>query len=126
VTAERAFTLLLVEDQDDNRELIRQVVERMELGLIEAVDGLSGVALAQQELPDLILMDLSLPGMSGWEATSLLKADPTTAGIPIIAITAHAMEGDEQRAKNAGCDAFVTKPIRLVPLRQLLTTYLAK
>ncbi|MNS59123.1 Polar-differentiation response regulator DivK [compost metagenome] len=92
----------------------------MGLRLIEAGDGAEGVRMARQERPALILMDLSLPVLDGWAATAQLKGDPETAGIPIIALTAHAMHGDEQRAREAGCDGYVTKPISLAPFMALL------
>jgi CheY-like chemotaxis protein len=119
-------TILLVEDVEDNRGLIRQLAGFMGLRLIEAGDGAEGVRLAQQERPDLILMDLSLPVLDGWAATAQLKADPATAGIPVIALTAHAMQGDEQRAREAGCDGYVTKPISLVPFKALLERLLSQ
>jgi two-component system cell cycle response regulator DivK len=117
--AKRA-TLLLVEDVEDNRGLVRQLAAYMGLGLIEALDGEEGVRLARQLHPDLILMDLSLPVLDGWAATAQLKADPATAHIPVIALTAHAMHGDEERAREAGCDGYVTKPISLLPFKALL------
>ena len=118
-------TLLLVEDSEDNRGLIRQLVEDwMELSLCEAHDGGEGVRLARERLPSLILMDLSLPVMDGWQATAALKGDPATAHIPIIALTAHAMEGDEVRARTAGCDAYMTKPIDLDALEAMIQGFL--
>lgn len=113
-------TVLLVEDVEDNRGLIRQIAAHMGLRLIEAGDGAEGVRLARQQHPALILMDLSLPVLDGWAATAQLKGDPATAGIPIIALTAHAMQGDEQRAREAGCDGYVTKPVSLAPFMALL------
>lgn len=113
-------TILLVEDVEDNRGLVRQLAAYMDLGLIEAVDGEEGVRLAKETHPDLILMDLSLPVLDGWAATAMLKGDPATAHIPVIALTAHAMQGDEQRAREAGCDGYVTKPISLLPFKALL------
>jgi two-component system cell cycle response regulator DivK len=124
-TPERSPTILLVEDSEDNRGIIRELAEDMEVNLLEADNGLDGVTLARAEHPDLILMDLSLPVMNGWEATSRLKADPATAGIPVIALTAHAMEGDERKAREAGCDAYVTKPISILPFQAMLEDYLA-
>lgn len=121
----RTPKILLVEDSEDNRGIIRELAEMMEVELVEAGNGREGVELAHQDHPDLILMDLSLPVMSGWEATSRLKADPETANIPVIALTAHAMEGDERRAREAGCDDYVSKPISLVPFKALLEDYLA-
>lgn len=118
--ASKRATILLVEDVEDNRGLVRQLAAYMGLGLIEAVDGEEGVRLAREAQPDLILMDLSLPVLDGWAATAMLKGDPATAHIPVIALTAHAMQGDEQRAREAGCDGYVTKPISLLPFKALL------
>ena len=106
--------VLHVEDVDENRRVVRQIIARMGVTLFEAVDGEQGVAIARRELPDLILMDLSLPVLDGWQATAQLKADPTTCHIKIVAVTAHAMAGDEQRARAAGCDGYVTKPLDVV------------
>lgn len=117
--------ILLVEDVEDNRGLIRQLAKRMKLTLLEAHDGAEGVRMAKAELPDLILMDLSLPVLDGWTATAQLKADATTAHIPVIALTAHAMEGDEAQARKAGVDAYVTKPIEIAGFRATLTEWLA-
>jgi CheY-like chemotaxis protein len=120
-------TILLVEDSEDNRGLIRQLVEDMlELPLVEAGDGAAGVRLAGELLPALILMDLSLPVMDGWEATARLKADPATRHIPVVALTAHAMAGDEHRAREAGCDAFITKPVDLDELALVIQGYMAE
>lgn len=102
--------LLIVEDVALNRDLLTQLLED-DYALEMAVDGAAGVAMAASHAPDLILMDLSLPIIDGWEATRRIKADPTTAGIPIIAITAHAMRDDEDKARAAGCDDFMTKPV---------------
>jgi CheY-like chemotaxis protein len=118
-------TILLVEDVEDNRGIIRQVAGRMKLRLIEAADGAEGVRMAREQRPALILMDLSLPVLDGWAATAVLKGDPATAHIPVIALTAHAMEGDEQRAREAGVDGYMTKPISIVSLKELLTRLLA-
>ena len=117
-------SILLVEDNEDNRELIRQVAELMDLPLLEARNGLEGLRIARTARPSLILMDLSLPVMTGWEAAAALKADPATATVPIIALTAHAMDGDEHRALAAGCDTFVTKPIDVLAFIGLLERYL--
>jgi two-component system cell cycle response regulator DivK len=117
-------TILLVEDSEDNRGLIRQlVVDFMDLPLVEAVDGPEGLRLAREVKPAMILMDLSLPLMNGWELTATIKADPALAHIPIIALTAHAMEGDETRAREAGCDAFMTKPVDLDELEAMIASY---
>src|SRR5215212_7120002 len=103
-------TILIVEDVEMNRDLLTQLLED-DYVLVIAVDGGMGVAMAASHTPDLILMDLSLPVIDGWEATRRIKANPATAGIPVIAITANAMSGDEDKAKAAGCDDFMTKPV---------------
>ena len=102
--------ILIVEDVALNRDLLTQLLED-DYDLVVAVDGAAGVAMAIEHRPDLILMDLSLPLLDGWEATRRIKANATTGGIPVVAITANAMSGDEERAKAAGCDDFMTKPI---------------
>ena len=105
--------ILLVEDNEMNRDMLTRRLERKGYAVLVALDGAEGVAKARAEAPELILMDMSLPVLDGWDATRQLKADPTTAGIPIIALTAHAMASDEQKAREAGCDDFDTKPIEL-------------
>ena len=103
--------ILLVEDNEMNRDMLSRRLERKGFEVVIAVDGQAGVELASSSNPDLILMDLSLPVMDGWEATRCIKADPATQKIPVIALTAHAMAGDEQKALEAGCDAYDTKPV---------------
>lgn len=125
MTDQAPRTILLVEDVEDNRGIIRQVAGRMKLTLLEAADGAEGVRLAREQHPALILMDLSLPVLDGWAATAMLKGDPATAHIPIIALTAHAMEGDEQRAREAGVDGYMTKPVSILALKDLLGRMLA-
>jgi PAS domain S-box-containing protein len=105
--------VLLVEDNELNRDMLLRRLERAGYQVVIANDGAEGVAKARSELPDLILMDISLPVMDGWEATQQIKADPQTAGIPIIALTAHAMAGDREKALAAGCNDYDTKPIEL-------------
>ena len=105
--------ILLVEDNEMNRDMLTRRLEKRGYTVAIAVDGGAGVALAKSGLPDLILMDMSLPVLDGWDATKQVKADPATAAIPIIALTAHAMEGDRQKALGAGCDDFDTKPVEL-------------
>jgi CheY-like chemotaxis protein len=105
--------ILLVEDNEMNRDMLSRRLERKAFEVIIAVDGQAGVNMATSESPDLILMDLSLPVIDGWEATRRIKADPATQSIPVIALTAHAMAGDEQKALAAGCDDYDTKPVNL-------------
>jgi len=105
--------ILLVEDNEMNRDMLSRRLEKRGYTLSIAVDGGAGVALAKSEKPDLILMDMSLPVIDGWEATKQVKADPATATIPIIALTAHAMDSDRLKAIAAGCDDFDTKPVEL-------------
>ena len=102
--------ILVVEDVEYNRDLLVQLLED-EYEILTAADGASGIEVAARDRPDLILMDLSLPGIDGWEATRRLKARPETEAIPVIALTAHAMQGDEERARACGCDDYLTKPI---------------
>jgi two-component system cell cycle response regulator DivK len=105
--------ILLVEDNEMNRDMLSRRLARSGYEVVLAVDGGEGVAMAQAEAPDLILMDMGLPGLDGWEATRRLKAEPGTREIPVIALTAHAMTGDRQKALSAGCDDFDTKPVDL-------------
>lgn len=109
--------ILYVEDNDDNVYVVRSRLGRAGFTVLVAVDGEQGVAMAIAEQPDLILMDLSLPVLDGWEATRRLKAAPETKHIPIIALSAHAMVGDREKALAAGCDDYDTKPIDLARLR---------
>ena len=102
--------ILVVEDVDFNRDLVVQLLED-NYQVIEAVNGQEGVEIAEQERPNLILMDLSLPVMDGWEATRRLKANDDLRSIPVIALTAHAMKGDEKKALDAGCEDYVVKPL---------------
>jgi two-component system, cell cycle response regulator DivK len=102
--------ILIVEDVEYNRDLLVQLLEE-EYEVVTAADGAAGIDAAARHRPDVILMDLSLPGIDGWEATRRLKARPDTAAIPVIALTAHAMQGDEERARACGCDDYLTKPI---------------
>ena len=103
--------ILLVEDNEMNRDMLARRLERRGYQVVMAVDGDQGVRLAQEETPDLILMDMSLPVLDGWEATRQLRATPTTQAIPIIALTAHAMSGDREKALEAGCNDYDSKPI---------------
>jgi len=105
--------ILLVEDNEMNRDMLSRRLERKGFEVVIAVDGQAGVDMASSTNPDIILMDLSLPVMDGWEATRRLKADSATQSIPVIALTAHAMSGDEVKAREAGCDDYDTKPVNL-------------
>ena len=116
--------VLYVEDNDDNVYMLTRRLERRGHQVSVAVDGESGIDQAQVEQPDLILMDMGLPGIDGWEATRRLKADETTAAIPVIALTAHAMEGDREKALAAGCDEFETKPVQLEQLLSKINSLL--
>jgi CheY-like chemotaxis protein len=119
--------VLYVEDNDDNVYMLKLRLE-LEDGfeVLVAGDGAAGVAMAAAERPDLVLMDLNLPVVDGWEATRRLKADPGTRDIPIVALTAHAMAGDRERALAAGCDEFDTKPIDLERLLEKIRAVLAR
>ena len=105
--------ILLVEDNEMNRDMLSRRLERRGYDVIVAVDGEDGVARAKADGPDLVVMDLSLPGIDGWEATRRLKAAEETRSIPVLALTAHAMAGDREKALAAGCDDFDTKPVDL-------------
>jgi CheY-like chemotaxis protein len=105
--------ILLVEDNEMNRDMLSRRLERKGFQIIIAVDGEEAVRLASTELPDLILMDMSLPVVDGWRATRTIKAAPETSAIPVIALTAHAMSDDKQKAIDAGCDDYDTKPVEL-------------
>jgi two-component system cell cycle response regulator DivK len=117
-------TILYIEDNEYNRKIVRQLVSRTSYRLIEAVDGESGVALAQQEVPDLILMDVQLPKMSGLDATRVLKADPRTSHIPIIVITSFALSGDREKASAAGANSYLAKPYSPRELLALVREFL--
>jgi two-component system cell cycle response regulator DivK len=116
--------ILIVEDVEFNRDLLEQLLED-DYETMTAIDGASGIDLAKRERPDLILIDLSLPVVDGWEATRRLKADEQTSDIPIIALTAHAMRGDEEKARACGCDDYLTKPINEDELFKKLAHFLA-
>jgi CheY-like chemotaxis protein len=117
--------ILLVEDNEMNRDMLSRRLQRRGYDVLIAVDGAEGVAEAQTQAPDLILMDMSLPVLDGWEATRRLKAAPETRSVPVIALTAHAMSGDRDKAIEAGCDDFDTKPVEfnrlLTKIEALLT-----
>lgn len=116
--------ILVVEDNRDNMTLIVDVLKSLDYEVIQANDGEQGVDFAHRMVPDLILMDLSLPKLDGWQATQIIKSQDKLKDIPIIALTAHAMVGDRERALEAGCDDYITKPINLEILAKKLTEYL--
>ncbi len=118
--------ILLVEDNEMNRDMLSRRLEKRGYTMTIAVDGGAGVELAKSGRPDLILMDMSLPVIDGWEATKIVKADPVTAAIPIIALTAHAMDSDRVKALEAGCDDFDTKPVELARLLTKIEELLKK
>ena len=102
--------ILIVEDQEDLRDILRYALEGAGYKVVEAVNGADGVAKAEAERPDLVLMDIQMPVLDGYEATRRIKAQPALAKIPILAVTSYALSGDEDKAKAAGCDGYVTKP----------------
>ena len=118
--------ILLVEDNDFNRDMLSRRLKRRGYEIIDATDGEQAIRLASTLLPDLILMDINLPGMDGWEATRRIRANPVTASIPIIALTAHAMSGDREKTMSAGCNEYETKPVNfeglLSKMQNLLET----
>ncbi len=118
--------ILIVEDNEMNRDMLSRRLERKGYSVTMAVDGGAGVEKAIEEVPDLILMDMSLPVLDGWEATRRVKANPVTQRIPVIALTAHAMTGDRDKAMEAGCDDYDTKPIDLARLLLKITDQLEK
>lgn len=118
--------ILIVEDEPRNLKLIRDLLEVSGYIILEAIDGKQGVEIAKAKEPDLILMDIQMPVMEGFEATRILKADERTRDIPIMALTAHAMEGDEEKVKAAGCDGYVSKPIDTRGFLNKITEYLAR
>lgn len=118
--------ILIVEDNDMNWDMLSRRLERRGYQVVRAVDGTESLARAESETPDLILMDMSLPVMDGWEATRHLKAEPATRPIPIIGLTAHAMAGDREKVLAAGCDDYEVKPIDLPRLLAKIATLLGE
>ncbi len=118
--------ILLIEDNEMNRDMLSRRLMKKGYGIFMAVDGEKGVELALSLKPDLILMDMSLPVLDGWEATRRIKANPETHHIPVIALTAHAMGEDRQRAMEAGCDDYDTKPIELARLLLKIASFLGE
>ncbi len=116
--------ILVVEDNEMNRDMLTRRLQRRGYEVVIAVDGAEGLAMAQSESPALVLMDISLPVLDGWEATRRLKMAPETKSIPVIALTAHAMSGDRERCIEAGCDDFDTKPVEIARLVGKIETLL--
>ena len=116
--------ILIIEDQEDNRAILRDLLSQAGYTLLEATDGVEGVELAQSERPDLILMDIQLPVIDGYEATRRIKAKPELKSIPIIAVTSYALSGDETKARAVGCDGYVTKPFSPRDLLAKVRAYL--
>ncbi len=102
--------ILVVEDTEDNRQILRDLLGMAGYEMVEAHDGAQGVAMAAEHMPDLILMDIQMPVLDGYEATRRIKADPALAAIPIVAVTSYALSGDEQKARAAGCNDYIAKP----------------
>ena len=119
-------SILLVEDNEMNRDMLSRRLKRKGFEVIMAVDGAEGVSKAESQLPDIILMDMSLPILDGWEATRRLKSNDRTKNIPIIAQTAHAMAGDREKCLEAGCDDYATKPVELRILLEKIEALLQK
>jgi CheY-like chemotaxis protein len=118
--------ILLIEDNEMNRDMLSRRLVKRGYEVAIAVDGEQGLAMARSEAPALVLMDMSLPGLDGWEATRQLKAQPETRGIPVIGLTAHAMAGDRDKALAAGCDDFDTKPVELTRLLEKIEALLRR
>ena len=116
--------ILLVEDNELNRDMLSRRLARRGYTVVVAEDGEQGLDLVRSERPDLVLMDMSLPGIDGWEATRRLRADPDIAGVRVIALTAHAMAGDRERALRAGCDGYLAKPVDVRNLDAEVSRYL--
>lgn len=120
------FTILVVEDNSSNMLLISTILKRAGYTVLEAERAEPGIALARSARPALILMDVALPGLDGHDATRALKADPETCNIPVVALTAHAMKGDEEKAREAGCDGYVTKPVNSRALMKVVADLIAQ
>ena len=116
--------ILLVEDNELNRDMLSRRLQRRGYQIVSAVDGEQGVSLAATERPDLIIMDIGLPGLNGWEATRRIRQNQAIANVPIIALTAHAMSGDRERTIEAGCDEYETKPVDLAALLAKMEAFL--
>jgi two-component system cell cycle response regulator DivK len=126
VEGETMPKILMIEDNEQNRDALSRRLQRHGYDVIAAIDGRQGITMAQAELPDLILMDLNLPDVDGWEATRILKEAPETQAIPIMAMTAHAIAGDQERALQAGCDDYHAKPVEFQRLLTQIEALLTK
>jgi two-component system cell cycle response regulator DivK len=118
--------ILLIEDNPMSRDMLTRRLEKRGYQIVTAADGSEGIAVAAKQLPDVILMDMSLPGLDGWETTRELRSRPDTKQIPVIALTAHALAGDRERSLDAGCDEYETKPIELSTLVQKIESLLSR
>ena len=118
--------ILLVEDNEDNRLVYRTILDHFGFVVLEAADGEEGIRRARMDAPDLILMDVSIPKVDGWEATRQLKSDPATSSIPIIALTAHALASDRAKAQEVGCDGYLAKPVEPRRVVEEVQTHLAR
>ncbi len=118
--------ILLVEDNEMNLDMLSRRLQRRGYEILVAKDGAQGISMAREKHPDLVLMDMSLPVMDGWEATRNLKADPETRAIPVIALTAHAITGDREKALAAGCDEYESKPVKFPDLLAKIKTFLGE
>jgi len=118
--------ILVVEDTEDNRQIVRDLLNSAGFEVLEATDGASGVALAAESRPDLIIMDVQLPVMDGYEATQRLKSDPALRAIPVIAVTSYALSGDEERSRAAGCDGYLSKPFSPSHLLRMVRGFLGE
>ena len=118
--------ILVIEDQEDLRGVLRDLFTSSGYTVIEAVDGAAGVAMAKSDRPDIILMDIQMPIIDGYEATRQIKSDPRLSSIPVVAVSSFAMKGDEEKARAAGCDDYVTKPYSPIQLLRMVRGYLSK
>ena len=118
--------ILVVDDQDDLRGVLRDLFTSSGYIVIEAADGATGIAMAKSDRPSIILMDIQMPVIDGYEATRQIKADPKLTSIPIVAVSSFAMKGDEEKARSAGCDEYVTKPYSPIQLLRMVRGYLVK
>jgi two-component system cell cycle response regulator DivK len=118
--------ILVIEDQEDNRQILRDLLTSADFEVIEAVDGEAGLAAAVTHRPDLVLMDIQLPGLDGYEATRRIKADATLRAIPVIAVTSYGLAGDDEKARSAGCDGYISKPYSPRQLLAKVREYLSR